>query len=119
MSKFYTREQNATGTSTTINTGRLQLKHIGLIVGDTGYFEVTVAPKARTSGVYKFTGQILGSSSFVLGTPSLDSGDLKVPIQCRNRDVTIDIQNNTYLPCNFLSAEWTGIFSILSARMIA
>ena len=119
FSKFYTREQKATGTSTTINTGRLQLKHIGLIFGDTGYFEVTVAPKARTSGVYKFTGQILGSSSFVLGTPSLDSGDLKVPIQCRNQDVTIDIQNNTYLPCNFLSAEWTGIFSILSARMIA
>mgnify|MGYP001181563331 CR=1 FL=1 len=30
FSKFYTREQKATGTSTTINTGRLQLKKLGL-----------------------------------------------------------------------------------------
>ena len=30
-----------------------------------------------------------------------------------------DIDNNSYLPCNFLSAEWTGIFSILSTRNIS
>ena len=59
------------------------------------------------------------------GTPTLEvdvyleSGDFAIPIQCRNQDVTIDVQNNSYLPCNFLSAEWTGIFAILSARMIA
>ena len=119
FSKFYTREQKATGTSTTINSGRLQLKKLGLIYGDSGYFEVTIAPRARTAGVYKFTGQILGSGTFTLGTPNLESGDFSIPIQCRNQDVTIDVQNNSYLPCNFLSAEWTGIFAILSARMIA
>ena len=119
FSKFYTREQKATGTSTTINSGRLQLKKLALIYGDSGYFEVTIAPKARTAGVYKFTGQILGSGTFTLGTPNLESGDFAIPIQCRNQDVTIDVQNNSYLPCNFLSAEWTGIFAILSARMIA
>ena len=119
FSKFYPRETKAAGGGATISAGRLQLKRIALIYGDSGYFEVTVTPKARTAGVYKFTGQILGSSSFTLGSPYPDSGDFKVPIQCRNQDVTVDIDNNSYLPCNFLSAEWTGIFSILSTRNIS
>ena len=119
FSTFYARETKSTGAGSTISAGRLQLKKVALIYGDSGYFEVTVAPKARTAGVYKFTGQILGSSSFTLGTPYPDSGDFKVPIQCRNQDVTITVENNSYLPCNFLSAEWTGIFSILSTRNIS
>ena len=119
FSTFYARETKATGAGSTISAGRLQLKKIALIYGDSGYFEVTVAPLARTAGVYKFTGQILGSSSFVLGTPFPDSGDFKVPIQCRNQDVVITIDNNSYLPSNFLSADWTGIFSILSARNVS
>ena len=119
FSTFYPRETKASGAGSTISAGRLQLKTIALIYGDSGYFEVTVSPKARTAGVYKFTGQILGSSSFTLGTPYPDSGDFKVPIQCRNQDVAIEVNNNSYLPCNFLSAEWTGIFSILSTRNIS
>ena len=119
FSKFYPRETKAAGGGATISAGRLQLKRIALIYGDSGYFEVTVTPKARTAGVYKFTGQILGSSSFTLGSPFPASGDFKVPIQCRNQDVTVDIDNDSYLPSNFLSAEWTGIFSILSTRNIS
>ena len=76
---------------------RLQLKKLALIYGDSGYFEVTIAPKARTAGVYKFTGQILGSGTFTLGTPNLESGDFAIPIQCRNQDVTIDMINDAVL----------------------
>jgi hypothetical protein len=117
FSTFYVREQRGSGTTSTINTGRLQLKKLKLVYGDTGYFNVTLFPTARNTSVYQFTGQILGSSNFILGKPTLESGSFSCPIQCRNIDIDIEINSNSYLPCNFLSAEWEGLFTILSQRV--
>ena len=115
---FFVREQKTTGNATSVNTGRLQLKKMSIIFGDTGFFEVNLTPLARTTSVYKFTGQILGSSTFTIGQPNLESGTFKFPIQCKNTDTVIFISSDSYLPCNFLSAEWEGVFSVLSQRII-
>ena len=115
---FFVREQKATGNASTVNTGRLQLKKMSIIFGDTGFFEVNLTPLARSTSVYKFTGQVLGSSSFTIGQPNLESGTFKFPIQCKNTDTVIFISSDSYLPCNFLSAEWEGVFSVLSQRII-
>jgi len=115
---FYVREQKATGNSTSVNTGRLQLKNMSIIFGDTGFFEVNLTPLARSTSVYKFTGQVLGSSTFTIGQPNLESGTFKFPIQCKNTDTVIFISSDSYLPCNFLSAEWEGVFSVLSQRIV-
>jgi hypothetical protein len=115
---FYVREQKSTGNSTSVNTGRLQLKNMSIIFGDTGFFDVNLTPLARTTSVYKFTGQVLGSSTFTIGQPNLESGTFKFPIQCKNTDTVIFISSDSYLPCNFLSAEWEGVFSVLSQRII-
>jgi len=117
FSTFYVREQKGSGSSSTINTGRLQLKKLKLVYGDTGFFTVTLYPRARTASIHKFTGQILGSSNFTLGQPILESGDFQVPVQCRNLDIEMEITSDSYLPCNFLSAEWEGLFTILSSRI--
>lgn len=115
---FYVREQKSSGNATTINNGRLQLKNMSIAYGDTGFFEVVMTPLARSSSTYKFTGQVLGSSGFTLGQPNLESGTFKFPIQCKNEDSVIFITSDSYIPCNFLSAEWEGIFSVLSTRVI-
>ena len=117
FSTFYVREQKGSGSSSTINTGRLQLKKLKLVYGDTGFFTVTLYPRARTASIHKFTGQIIGSSNFTLGQPILESGDFQVPVQCRNLDIEMEITSDSYLPCNFLSAEWEGLFTILSSRI--
>jgi hypothetical protein len=115
---FYVREQKTTGNATSVNSGRLQLKKMSIIFGDTGFFEVNLTPLARDTSVYKFTGQVLGSSTFTIGQPNLESGTFKFPIQCKNTDSVIFISSDSYLPCNFLSAEWEGVFSVLSQRII-
>jgi hypothetical protein len=115
---FYVREQKSSGNASTINTGRLQLKKMSIVFGDTGFFTVNLTPLARTTSVYKFTGQVLGSSTFTIGQPNLESGTFKFPIQCKNTDAVIFISTDSYLPCNFLSAEWEGVFSVLSQRII-
>jgi hypothetical protein len=91
---------------------------MSIIFGDTGFFEVNLTPLSRTTSVYKFTGQILGSSTLTIGQPNLESGTFKLPIQCKNTDTVIFISSDSYLPCNFLSAEWEGVFSVLSQRII-
>ena len=48
----------------------------------------------------------------------LESGTFKIPVQCKNEDAVIFISSDSYIPCNFLSAEWEGIFSVLSTRVI-
>ena len=91
---------------------------MALIFGDTGFFEVSVTPLARTTSVYKFTGNVLGSSTFSLGTPNLESGTFKIPVQCKNEDAVIFNSSDSYIQCNFLSAEWEGVFSVLAQRII-
>jgi len=118
FSNLYVREQKTSGNASSINAGRLMLKKMAFIFGDTGFFTVTVKPKARDNSVHKFTGQVLGSSKFILGEPILESGEFKVPIQCRNIDVEVELENDSYLPSSFLSVEWEGIFSVLSERII-
>ena len=117
FSKFFVRELKTATSKSTVNTGRLQIKKVNLVYGDSGFFEIDVTPLARSTGTYKFTGQILGSSGFVLGIPNMQSGTFKLPVQCKNEDVTITLRSDSFLPCNFLSAEWTGIYSILSQRL--
>ena len=117
FSKFFVRELKTATSKSTVNTGRLQIKKVNLVYGDSGFFEIDVTPLARSTGTYKFTGQILGSAGFVLGVPNMQSGTFKLPVQCKNEDVTITLRSDSFLPCNFLSAEWTGIYSILSQRL--
>jgi len=117
FSTIYMREQKATGNTSTISTGRLQLKKLNLIYADTGFFKVILTPRARTASIYPFTGQILGSAAFILGQPILESGEFKVPVQCRNTDIEIEIESESYLPCNFLSTEWQGLYSTISGRL--
>ena len=118
FSKFYVREAKTATSKASVNLGRLQIKKMALVFGDTGFFEIDITPLARTTGTHKFTGQILGSSGFILGVPNMESGTFKLPIQCKNTDVTIVIKSDSHLPCNFLSAEWNGIYSILSQRLM-
>lgn len=87
---------------------RLQLQYAFLTYQNSGYFRVEVTPKARETYAYPFTGKVLGDSSLVLGTSPILSGSFKFPIQARNTDVTIDIINDTHLPCAFQSIEWAG-----------
>jgi hypothetical protein len=115
---FFVREQKSSGNTSTVNTGRLQLKNMSLTFGDTGYFEVNLTPLARSTSIYKFTGQTLGSSTLTIGQPNLESGTFKFPIQCKNTDTVIFVASDSYLPCNLLSAEWEGVFSVLSQRII-
>ena len=87
---------------------RLQLRTLTLLFSKTGYFRVRVTMPDGAQYTYPYTGKVLGT--LVLGKPSVQTGDFTVPIWCKSSNVTIEIINDSYLPCQFQSAKWVGFF---------
>jgi hypothetical protein len=90
--------------------GRLQLRKISFNYADAGLFNVLVTPEGRQTYTYTYSGKILGSSSSTIGSYSIESGRFSVPIVSRNIGTSIVLQNDSALPCSFLSADWEGFF---------
>lgn len=90
--------------------GRLQLRKISFNYADAGLFNVLVTPEGRQTYTYTYSGKILGSASATIGSYSIESGRFSVPIVSRNIGTSIVLQNDSALPCSFLSADWEGFF---------
>jgi hypothetical protein len=99
-----------------VGMGRLQLRRMSLTFSNTGYFRVEVTPQYRETYSYTFSGRVVGSGQNILGSIALETSTFNFPIQAKNDKVTIEIVNDTFLPCAFLSAEWEGFFVIRSRR---
>lgn len=90
--------------------GRLQIRKIAFNYADAGYFNVKVTPAGRTTYTYTFSGKTLGNTSATVGSYAIDSGRFLVPVISRNIGTSIVIENDSALPCSFLSADWEGFF---------
>ena len=97
--------------ATPINRGRLQILNFILVYDESGFFKIEVTPKQRRTAEYKFTGRILGAESAVIGDVPIESGNFRFPVRAKSDRVDIEIVNDTFLPCNFMSAEWTGSYN--------
>lgn len=90
--------------------GRLQLRKVAFNYADAGLFNVKVMPEGRSTYTYTFSGKILGSTSSTIGSYSIESGRFVVPVISRNIGTTITLENDSALPCSFLSADWEGYY---------
>lgn len=108
FSRFYLRTPSGGGGTTTVQSGRLQLKQMTLSHDKSSYFRVEVTPVGRQTYTYLFTGRSLGSADNVLGSIPLISGKMTVPILSRNDRVVIEIINDSWMPSAFINVEWTG-----------
>lgn len=111
LSKQYVREAED---ERTVTAGRTQMRYISFDYEDSGYFEIHVTPKARTTRVKKFTGRVLGSEDNKIGSNPIESGTIRARVNSRADTVTIAIKNDTHLPHRITSAFWTGFFNELS-----
>lgn len=113
LSNIYVRQGTQNG-GLKVQEGLLMLRDINLTYANSGHFKVNIESKYTTqiSSYFTFTGKICGQPSATLGTVPIESGTFLIPIISRNEDITISIENKTFLPCCFLSLEWLGEFSI-------
>lgn len=117
FSKQVLKEEATGGGQAIVGEGRLQLRFWSVVYSETGFFTAEVTPQARDTNLYKFTGRVVGSSNSKIGEVSLESGTFKFPVMSKNDRVIVELVNDTFLPCRFLSGEWEGLYTIRSKRL--
>lgn len=85
--------------------GRLQIRWIELFYTESTDFTVTVSPTGRTAVTYVFTS----------AAPA--SGSIRIPILCKNDEVTITITNATPGSCALSEIDWEGWFTSRGRRI--
>jgi len=101
-----------------ITIARYQLRNFNIVYSNTSTFDVTVTSTGRDPKSSTFTGNLLGASSFVLGTANIvPSGTYKVGIQSQASETDVTISSASALPCNFTSVEVEGFVTTRSQRI--
>ena len=101
-----------------VTIARYQLRNFNIVYSDTSTFDVTVNAVGRDPKVSTFTGNLLGSSSFVLGTANVvPNGTHKVGIQSQASEVDVTISSSSALPVNLTSVEIEGFVTVRSQRI--
>lgn len=113
----FIRSTNYNGTTTSVEDGRLQMRQWTLRYENSGRFNVEITPLYRDTSTYRFTGRILGSGNNLIGQVGIESGTFAVLTPGKNDEITIDLVNNSFLPCKFLSAKWTAMYSTKTVRV--
>lgn len=115
FSKFFVRRNDTGGGVIAQDDGRLQIRRLYLNYARSGSFNVSVTPRGRDTFTLTFGGRVLANTR--IGSLELQDGRFSVPIMCRNRDATIQIHTDSYLPCSFTSAEWEATYHPREQRM--
>lgn len=108
FSTFFHRDERG---QQALQDGRTQVLHLSIAYTRTNYFRVEVTCAGRAMRTYPFAAPMVSDPATVLGTFGLRDGRLSVPIMSRNDRVTIDLVNDTWLPCAFTGAKWTGTWT--------
>lgn len=117
FSTFAIKEESVGGGQMTVGEGRIQVRKVSLMFVDSGFFKVLVTPSRRDTYEYVFSGRVVGSGANLIGRVSIESGKFRFPVAAKNDLVSIEIVNDSFLPCYFLSAEWEAFYSIRSQRL--
>jgi hypothetical protein len=110
LSTIALRSNTQSGGQKSDTEGRLQLRKIAFNYDDAGLFSVKVTPAGRETYTYTFSGKVLGQAAATIGSYSISSGRFQVPVVSRNVGTQIILENDSPLPCSFLSADWEGFF---------
>lgn len=112
--KYTFSQQNFMQNDTAVLEAKIRIRNLKVAYVGSGDFDVTVTPKNRTPRVYPFSGRNIGPGGFVLGAPTIGSDIQSVPIQAGSDEVTIEITNDTPMPCSFQSAAWEAFLIVRS-----
>ncbi|MGL5643177.1 MAG: hypothetical protein ACRCW3_00125 [Metamycoplasmataceae bacterium] len=107
FSKFLIKSTAADGSAVTEDIGRLQLRRAWVNYEKSGNFQIRVDNQGRAN-VYSMTGQRLGNKDFLLGHPSLDTGQFRYPVGGNAQRLQITLSSDTPNPVAIIGAGWEG-----------
>jgi len=112
----YIRENTGRGL-VAVTSGRYQIRNISFNFEDSGFFKVEVAPNNRDTSTSIMNGYVIGTATSVVGRPAITSGTLRVPVQCRNTEFTLNIKSSSHLPMYIADAEVEGYYHSRARRI--
>jgi hypothetical protein len=112
LSRLYVRDSDTAA----ILNGRANVRHMTFQFENTGFFRVRVTPDQREARVFTFTGRILGSGSNQIAMTPILSSKFRVPIRSNAETVTIEVENDTYIPHTITSAVWVAFFNEITRQ---
>lgn len=84
--------------------GDLQLLDIQFSLSKTGFLRVDVTPLYADTMTYEYDGKILDTPACELDTTPITNDVFNVPIFSLNKEVEIELRNDTYLPVQIIDA---------------
>ena len=109
LSPIYIHKNDGNSTSSVL-TGRLQVRYIHLNYAHTGGFKVNVTYNGGRKANYVMSSRNIGLSSGVVGKTPLNTGVFKFPVQSLNTNVNIDIDSKMPFPLSLIGFMWEGTF---------
>jgi hypothetical protein len=98
---------------------RVQLRNMKVSFDQTGAFKTRVKVRGSAANigtvlpdvelVSAYSSRTLGDEYFTLGTVRLQTGTYRFPVYASTGDAEISLLNDTYLPANFMTAEWEAL----------
>jgi hypothetical protein len=106
------------GQRTAVSDGRFQVKNGNLTFNDTVAFNVEVTAPFRNKNIYKFSDYTLGRGDSIIDTLPIKNGTFRFPVLSRNdKELKVEIVNNTPFPSSFISMDWEAFYSARSRRI--
>lgn len=112
--------QSPVGGLDSITNGRTQLKDWSIKFFRSGYFRAEVTPAYRDTVTFPMTGQVPrvpGLRLGGLGRVQIRDGVMRFPVMSKNDQVTIELVNDSHLPCYITGAEWVANFIPTAKRI--
>ena len=113
----YLKESPSGGGMAVAAGPKLQMRTWTVVFDETSAFELKVTPAGRSIQTYPYNGITVGQSPPLIGNPSIDTGNFRVPVMASNTDTKVELFSSSPLPCRFQSAEWEGWLHSRTSRM--
>lgn len=107
LSELYIKHADQTGT-TPMSDYRLVIQYLRLNYSNTGNLVVLVEETGKSPHRYHHTGRILGDKGYLVSSPSISTGEYKVPVHGANTATKISITNDSPLPSSIVGYTWEG-----------
>jgi hypothetical protein len=94
----------------------VKLKRILVRYTDTGYFKATVTPLLRATYTYPVSGRDIGMPGEGASQLALSTGEFAIPVDTKAASVIVTLESDSYFPCKFPYAEWSGDVTMKAQR---
>lgn len=110
FSKFLIKKTDENGSTSTEDSGRLQLRRAWINFEDSGQFYVDVENQSRTFQ-YNMGAGYLGSKTTEVGAPTLHTAQYRFPVVGNARYNKVTMWSEAPTPLNVIGCGWEGNYS--------